>query len=136
MKSKKLWIIFAIVGGVLLSGLFLFPPRNQQQVGSTFGKTPDGYGAWYAYMKKQGYEIEQLQKSEDKFLSQKRSRATTLLRVYPDFSHIYISEDLGKWVRQGNRVVLVGVKTSATNAPFNSQLNTDQGQVTIETKRR
>ncbi len=136
MKSAKLWIILAIVGGVLLLGLFLFPPRSREQVGSTFGKTPDGYGAWYAYMKKQGYEMEQLQKSEDKFLAQKRSKATTLLRVYPDFTYIYIGQELEKWVRQGNRVVLIGIKTPATNAPFQGSFNTAQGVVTIETKRR
>lgn len=136
MKSKQIWILLGIIFGLFLLILVLFPPRNTNQVGSTFGKNPDGYGAWYAYMKNKGYAIEQLQKSENKFLAKSPPAPTTLLRISPNFFNVYLSKELEKWVEDGNRIVFVGVRTPATEAPFKSTFNTAQGEVTIETRRR
>ncbi len=136
MKSKQIWILLGIITGLLILISVLFPPTNPSQSGSTFGKNPDGYGAWYAYMKKQGYGIEQLQKSEQNFLESPSTKPTTLVRVYPELFLPYASKELNDWVSKGNRIVLLGVRGNATKAPFKSNFNTDQGEVTIETKRR
>ncbi len=136
MKSKQIWILLGIIMGLLILISVLFPSTNPSQSGSTFGKNPDGYGAWYAYIKKQGYTIEQLQKSEQKFLESPPTKPTTLVRVYPELSFPYVSKELIEWLKKGNRIVLLGVRGNATKAPFRSNFNTEQGEVTIETKRR
>lgn len=136
MKAKRLWLIAVVILGSLVLLTILFPPRSTLQGGSTFSKFPDGYGAWYAYMKREGYDIQQWQKSEEKFIENLPPQPSTLLRIYPYFSYPYISDSLLKWIEEGNCVVLVGLYTPATNAPFSATFRTEQGLVKIETKRR
>jgi len=135
MKANRHWIILGIIGVAILLMAVLFPVRSPEQTGSTFSKTPDGYGAWYAYMKQQGYPIVQLQKDVQKFIAQAPTKGTTLVRIMPDLPP-YTDPELSDWIEQGNRLVLLGIEVPATKAPFKSSFTTDQGEVIIETKRR
>ncbi|MCS6959912.1 MAG: DUF4350 domain-containing protein [Pseudanabaenaceae cyanobacterium SKYGB_i_bin29] len=136
MKNKRLWIVIGIIVATLVIATVLFPPRNTLQTGSTYSKFPDGYGAWYRYMKDQGYDIKQWRKSEAKFLENPPKQNATLVRVYPELSYGYVIDKLVDWVKAGNCLVMVGLFAPASNAPFDSHFATNQGLVKVETKRR
>lgn len=140
-KSRRyIWLIGIL--SLLLIGILLLsaPASNRINSGSTWGNAPDGYGAWYAYMEAQGAEIKRWQRPLSELIEQAESSSgpATLIRVIPpaivlDFVSEAQSDD---WVDKGNRLIVLRQQEAVTEAPFRSQIDSANGKVTVETRRR
>lgn len=141
---KRRWKYLAIAALVLLVLTGLFAPQRGNQIlyGSTYGRAPSGYGAWYQYMADQGTPIERWQKPLETFIAEQGSDdgPVTLLQVgeSPIWIEDYAKnqEDLEVWLTQGNRLITLRTQGEVTSAPPRSEIETPLGAVTIETRRR
>jgi hypothetical protein len=142
-KLLRRWQFWAAL--VVLVALFLAPYQGSKQLsGSTYGRGPDGYGAWYAYMQKGGQKpeakpvgkgrlpIERWQKNVGALPGQN----VTLLQIYPDWVPDRLSSQLEAWVSKGNTLIRLGVSSPISPAAFRSVLSSRAGAVRIETQRR
>lgn len=135
MKRAKrfLWLGGIAIAVIALLTLIAAPNTSYISNGSTYNRAPDGYGAWYAYMQKQAAKIERWQKPVEQI---RAKSPVTLLRV----NHQLIPPTLGteddKWVKQGNTLVILGVKGAATEADFSTLQDSPVGNIKIETSRR
>jgi len=133
LSKRRLSIITALLVAFFL--LVVFTPSNNQQksLGSSYNYSPDGYAAWYQYMSEQGRTIQRWQKPLSE-LSKYSSQSTVTLLIVSDFSDLEPNNltELEEWIKQGNRLVLLGFPSFATAAPF----TTLHQQVKIETTRR
>ena len=146
--SRRTWIIGTLVA--LLLGLLLLvaaPAANRIASGSTWGTAPDGYRAWYEYMASNGTSVERWQRPLEELLDEDLSdndsaetdTSATLLVVLPQVlnsSRFFILDQLYDWFEAGNQVVMLSSQQPVTAASFSSQISSDAGAVTIETRRR
>lgn len=141
---KRRWKYWAIAAFVLLLLTLLFAPQKSNSIlyGSTYGRAPSGYGAWYQYMADEGTPIQRWQKPLDIFIEEHsdRDRPVTLLQV--GGSPIWL-EDYDKnkraleaWLAQGNRLIMLQSRGEVTLAPHRSDIETPLGPVALETRRR
>lgn len=131
--GQRPWLLLAIALATLLLLTLLTAPNNPQNRGSTYGRTPDGYGAWYAYMQGQSIPINRWQRPFNGLAAQTKNQGQqTLLRVNSPPENGNITSLELDWVKQGNRLVLLGVQVPVTSAPFRSAPN----GVQIATTRR
>jgi hypothetical protein len=130
-------VLFIAIVLIALLGLtiILAPAGERLSSGSTYERGPDGYGAWYASVEQAGGKIQRWQKPETDFFKQSGS-GKTFLKVDPNGSAAFLSNPQLNWVRNGNTLIVLGKKASATNASFSESYPTEQGQVKIETTRR
>jgi hypothetical protein len=134
---------------VLLS--LLIAPQSQQRQGSTYSRAPSGYGAWYAYMEQQDLPIQRWQRPLTELFEQGnavpvKEITRTLGAPSPLPSPITLMQINGRavqfvainedWIAQGNVLILVGVRTPVSPAPFRSLLASPVGAIKIETSRR
>lgn len=131
--SRKKWLAGIAIAVIILLTLIVPPTRSKISEGSTYNREPSGYAAWYAYMEKQGVKIQRWQKP---FLKLKQSLKSPiiLIRVHPERYTIDDAEE--KWIERGNHLILLGVNTPTTEAPFSSVISSKAGKVKIETTRR
>jgi hypothetical protein len=134
-QRQKILLAGLLVGLLLLLLLFSNGTQSQRSQGSTYSRTPSGYGAWYTYMQDQGITVQRWQKPLDQLSPP--AEPMTLLRISADPSERLLSDPaLSQWLKAGNRLVYLGVKAPATQAPFRRVLSHDAGSVVIETRRR
>ncbi|HEY9620760.1 MAG TPA: DUF4350 domain-containing protein [Crinalium sp.] len=137
--SKNRWVgLGAIALIAILVLTFVMAPTAKQTSGSTYSRAPDGYGAWYAYMQQQGTPIQRWKRPYPEL---ERLKATpgsmTLLRVTSGIlSFLDLDERQSDWVKQGNRLVVLGVPAPVTHANFKSVHASPFGDVEILTRRR
>ncbi|APB34138.1 hypothetical protein GlitD10_1812 [Gloeomargarita lithophora Alchichica-D10] len=136
MRKNNRWWVIGLIILVVASGLiFLFAPAgNDLKRGSTYSRSPDGYGAWYEFMQAQGHAIERWQKPAEQLNNLEKK--ITLLRVGSDLSpygHGYTDPD---WLASGNVLIELGIETPVTGAPFTTRHPTELGDVKIQTRRR
>ena len=141
--------------GILAAGLLLFTllsaPNNPRSDGSTYSRSPEGYGAWYAYVERSGQPIDRWQKPLTALFGKEESDdlqsdvqdisdqdipdgasktnastsiRTTLIQISsePDDDSPRLDR---RWIEQGNRVILIGTrkgKTQLTQASFQSEV--------------
>jgi len=130
--NRVAWLgAIALVVIILLS--LVGATNNTTSSGSTYSRAPDGYGAWYAFMQKQGANIQRWQKPASKLPMGKEP--ATLVQIYGSLQPPFIGIE-GEWVEKGNRLVILGVRSPATAARFSTQLLSPFGQVKIDTTRR
>ncbi|WP_445301806.1 DUF4350 domain-containing protein [Microcoleus sp. K1-B1] len=138
MSKRRLWLLGAIaITAIMIITLLFAPANNKINRGSTYNRAPDGYGAWYAFMSKRGTEVHRWQKPfEDLAKNQDAKPPSTLLRIYSSLIPEGVSETEKKWVEQGNVLVILGVRTPVTPAPFSSLHPASAGEIKIDTGRR
>ena len=125
------------ITAITIVTLLFAPANNKINSGSTYNRAPDGYGAWYAFMSKRGTEVQRWQKPfEDFAKNQDAKLPTTLLRIYSKLIPEAVSDTEGKWVEQGNTLVILGVRAPVTPAPFSSLHQASAGEIKIDTGRR
>ncbi|NJN30161.1 MAG: DUF4350 domain-containing protein [Synechococcales cyanobacterium RM1_1_8] len=147
LKHRRWRVLLIGAIALLFLTLTLAPQRGNQLLrGSTYGRAPDGYGAWYQYMEDQGTPIQRWQKPLNTFLARQAEpgpgadRPITLLQV--GSSEIWADDEarereaLQAWLAQGNRLVVLQRRGEVTAAPFRTDLATPLGEVRIETRRR
>lgn len=134
IKKLDRKLVFALIAIVALVGLTLFvaPKSNRQLSGSTFSRAPDGYAAWYAYMQRQGTQIQQWKKPASEYVKQASGVNQTFVQIDPLLTARFssINED---WLKRGNTWIVLGVDSRPTEAQFTS---VQTGGVKIETSRR
>ncbi|MBE9012023.1 DUF4350 domain-containing protein [Pseudanabaenaceae cyanobacterium LEGE 13415] len=132
MKKLDRRLVFGVIALAVIIALTLFiaPRSNRITSGSTFSRSPDGYGAWYAYMQRQGTSIERWRKPTT---DQIPGTGNTMVQVDPsDAGYVEL-----KWVERGNTWIILGrPNLPATQAGFSTQHESDRGLVKIETSRR
>ena len=128
---RVLFVLIAIAVLIVLT-LFVAPRSNRQTSGSTFGRAPDGYGAWFAYMKEQGTPVQQWKKPAEEF-TEADGTGKTLLQINPVYGISGVDEN---WVSRGNTWIVLGVSAAVTEADFSTMQSSEQGQVKIDTARR
>lgn len=148
-------VLLGLLALVLL-GLLIFgaPAANHLESGSTWHRGPAGYSAWYESLVQQGVAVqrwqrpveallERLGEAEDSTVTLMQHPSTvaeTLVVVLPEVTNRRALPALlpwmPDWVEAGHRLVILGVKSSATAAPFSSTLSAPTGPVQINTRRR
>ena len=141
--------------GILATGLLLFTllaaPNNPRSDGSTYSRSPEGYGAWYAYVQRSGQPIDRWQKpltvlfgrpdypqSDVQDISDTASQTNSQTSIRATLIQISSEPDDfprldRRWIEQGNRVILIGTrkgKTQLTNATFQSEVPVNFGSPT------
>ncbi|MGI0492082.1 DUF4350 domain-containing protein [Alkalinema pantanalense CENA528] len=137
--SKRQWLWILGISVILLLGLIFLAPSNRLIDGSSYGRSPDGYAGWYAYMQQQGVKIDRWQqpyKNLVRSITKSSDRKETFLQVYGEGAVQQLPNDLIAWVSGGNRLVVLARQGKATEAPFVSSHSTPAGTVTIATTRR
>ena len=152
-KRRSRWVWFAAIGLLALALLSLFaaPHTALSQSGSTYGRAPDGYGAWYAYMQQQGAPIQRWRKPLQQLIEPEKTHEGTSIRFPAALTSqttpltlLQISPGHGlgtgtpteDWFKQGNVLVQLGIQPPLSQAPFRSLLDSPVGKVKIETSRR
>lgn len=160
IKKYRLWLGAVLV---LIVITLVFAPRTSRLMqGSTYSRSPDGYGAWYAYMQERGTPIQRWQRPLDELLKPRQpgtDHPNTVPIRFPTVEDMAVDEPLAQappapmtlvqvssglplnlfnwdWVAQGNVLVLLGVRGTVTAAPFSSTLESSAGGVRVETSRR
>lgn len=136
LSWRNPWLRRVAIALIALIVLTLFlAPNTQRGSGSTFSRAPDGYGAWYAYMADRGTPLHQWQRPLSSLLEQPEGE-TTLVRIFSPPTFTGLTLDESNWLALGNRLVVLGLKSPATAAPFTTFLQTSTGQVRVDTTRR
>ncbi len=137
IERMRLWIlggIFLLV--IILVTVFFAPNSDRNNNGSTFSKSPEGYGAWYAFMEAKGVSINRWQKPYMDLIAKPNEEQITLVRINSSMESSSNSDRELDWLKKGNRLVIVGVNYPVTNAPFSSMLESDGGKIKVDTSRR
>lgn len=142
---QRKWLLAAIaIAIVLLLTLVAAPSGDKNNDGSTYGRDPAGYGAWYEYMVDKERAIERWRKPFAEFIQDDREN-TVYLRVVTGINYQLSSPNLSEaerdWIKKGNTLIVLGVNQPATAAPFRSFLThrestLSSSQIEIETTRR
>lgn len=145
MKQRRWWIGAIVLGTIILLTLFLAPSAKNTR-GSTYGRGPDGYGAWFQFMQQQGKPGQRWQRplADLDRVSQAKAvgKARTLLQIYAgsvedEWSYSSnLSSAQQAWVDQGNTLVVLGATAPVTAAEFKTEQPHPAGAIQIETTRR
>ncbi|MBC7971251.1 MAG: DUF4350 domain-containing protein [Verrucomicrobia bacterium] len=152
-----LWAFLLIPLFVVIIFASLRAPAMQ---GSTYSRAPSGYGAWYASLQQQGIMIKRWQRPLEELLkvpslpkgeevawrdggqapvvrlSGLGDAPITLVRIANGREKLSFPIANQDWIEQGNVVILLGVRSPATKAPFSSSLPSSVGTIKVETRRR
>jgi hypothetical protein len=136
--SRRRLGVFAgiLIGVVILIILLAAPAQNKLNSGSTYGRAPDGYGAWYAFMSDRKTPVQRWQKPFKYLLKNQEGKSITFLRIYSNLSHWAMEEKDNQWIEKGNTLIILGVRGTVTEAPFSTIHESPNGRVKIETTRR
>lgn len=132
-SNRTAWIGAIALAVIIILSLFA-APNTKIYTGSTYNRSADGYGAWYAYMQQQGITIQRWQKPLDNFKTEKNP--VTLLRVNSYPREPDLSFDEREFLKSANTLIILGVKTPVTKANFHSLQQSAFGNITIATGRR
>ena len=148
MPSQRKWLLIGIAIAVVVVLTLIAAPNSsgrKNDSGSTYGRNPDGYGAWYEYMSQKEVPIERWRKPFSRLIEDD-VRGVTYVRVRSKANfRLRSSSDLTsserEWVSKGNTLVIIGEYRLATAAPFKSQISyrdrpLSDNRIEIETTRR
>ncbi len=136
-SKRRLSLIIGVIAIAFILYLFLLKPTNNQtSSGSSYNYSPDGYAGWYQYMSDKGTTIKRWQKPSEELVKATSKVPITLLRVYGNWQAVGYSQADKQWLDKGNRLVILGFRTSSTNAPFTTLISQDSSSIKIETTRR
>ncbi|MEO0836807.1 MAG: DUF4350 domain-containing protein [Cyanobacteria bacterium J06642_3] len=123
---QRKWLLIGIaIAAILLITLIVAPNSGgrKNDSGSTYGRGPDGYGAWYEYMSQREIPIERWRKPFNE-LSKEDRQNVTYVKVLSKADFLVgaknISQAESNWVKGGNTLVIIGNYQPATAAPFKS----------------
>jgi len=134
--TRRSAILLAIaLAAVVLLTLLAAPKGNLRQSGSTYGRSPDGYGAWYAVMQQQELPIQRWQKPVPPTFPGAAPQRMTLIRISNQIEPLD-SHGFEAWVAQGNVLILLGASAPVSKAPFSTTVPSSAGDVRIDTARR
>ena len=176
LSKRQIWLLSIALATLVLLSLFA-APSNRLQSGSTYGRSPDGYAAWYALMESRGVTIHRWQKPLKSLFQPTEPKTPAIETLNPNkparsdlaiatpsplrspltplpspltaastptapitLLQISNGEPLSvsslEWVGRGNVLLLLGVGTFVTKAPFESTIASPVGDIRIQTSRR
>jgi hypothetical protein len=145
MKQRRWWIT-ALVGGTIILLTLFAATTGKNTSGSTYGRSPDGYGAWYQYMQQQGTPGQRWQRPLSELTrsaTNNQSKPRTLLQIYAgveeqvlDGEKLTFRKEQETWIQQGNTLVILGIDTPVTTANFKTEHPSPTGNIKIETTQR
>lgn len=147
---QRKWLLIGIAIAVIVILTLVAAPNSggrKNDSGSTYGRNPDGYGAWHEYMSKKEVPIERWRKPFSRLIKDNIQGVTYVqIRSKADFqlskvSNPSLSSPVKQWVSQGNTLVIIGEYQPATAAPFKSLIPyrdspLSENQIEIKTTRR
>ena len=133
-RNQRVVWLGAIVLSVIILLTTIAAPNTQITSGSTYNRAPDGYGAWYAFMQDQNISIQRWQKPFSDLPTTKNP--ITLLQVNSTLKDIETYPQQEEWVKNGNNLVILGIKQPVTAAEFSTQQQSNFGKIKIDTRRR
>ena len=143
MMRRRLWIWGGIAIAVIIAlTLVAAPNSNKLMAGSTYSKEPNGYGAWYEYMLDKGTDIQRWQKPFTDFITYQsdnnQDNNLAYLKIVPPQKPnlAIVSDQEYEWVKQGNTLVILGERQSATAATFQTNQSYQDLTIAIATTRR
>ncbi|MGH2412320.1 MAG: DUF4350 domain-containing protein [Microcystaceae cyanobacterium] len=138
ISQRKLYLYGAIAIGVIILMTFLLAPTNNKlNSGSTYSRSPDGYGAWYAFMSARGTPIQRWQKPFQNLInSQNIKPPITVLKIAGALTTGELDSSTHDWIEKGNILVVLGIRQPVTEAAFSTLQNSSVGKVKIKTTRR
>ncbi len=135
-SNRWLWLSGLILAVILLLSMIAAPSSSKLNSGSTYGRAPDGYGAWYAFMQEQGATIQRWKKPFADLTTEKRPVTLLQVRASLGFPGLSLSPKQKKWVEAGNNLVILGVYQGVSGAKFSTIQRSPLGDVKIDTRRR
>ncbi len=148
MTKRQIVLLTIVLLALTLLTLFL-APGDKNLGGSTYGRSPGGYGAWYTFMEQRGTPVKRWQQPLNQLPGMTGTPPVTTIQtasptnVATNMTLLRISDDLSltdgallTWVRQGNVLILLGVRSPVTAAPFRNAIASPVGTVLVDTKRR
>jgi hypothetical protein len=135
---KQYWQLglLAIVAIVLITVISAMG-GDSRLAGSSYSIAANGYNHWYQMMLDRGVKIHRWQKSFPKLAQlPEYAQGVTLLQVQPQLEKLLITNQQQEWVMKGNTLVILGVEAPAAEIPFQTDLQSPQGRIRIETTRR
>jgi hypothetical protein len=110
---------------------------DSRQVGSSHSLAPNGYNAWYQMAVVRGIKINRWQKSFAQLAGDPNYQyRTTLLQVQPQLAKFLLTSEQQEWIEQGNTLIMLGISAPAADIPFETNIESPQGKIKIETRRR
>jgi hypothetical protein len=165
LKNRYLWLALALLVLLMGLLIFTAPATNRLETGSTWNRGPSGYSAWFESLAEEGVRINRWQRPVPQLMdllengpediegttttliqygaSQAQDDAeivSTMVVVLPEFFEEAelpsLVPWLPDWIDAGHRLVLLGVKSPATAAPFSQTIGSPFGGIEIDTRRR
>jgi hypothetical protein len=135
---KRLWWLWLMLG-LLVFVLVLAPGLGWRSSGSTYSRSPDGYGAWYNYMTQQRQiKIQRWRRPIAELVAQAETQNSpaTLIQVRPNLVISPIDDNLETWLDAGNTLIILGIQQPVSKANFSSRIPSPSGNIQIDTARR
>jgi hypothetical protein len=133
-RNQRLAWLGAIALIVIILLTTIAAPSTKITSGSTYTRSPDGYGAWYAFMQNQNISIQRWQKPFSDLPT--TENPVTLLQINSTLTSIQTYPKQKEWIAKGNNLVILGIKQPVTAAAFSTQHQSSFGKVQIDTRRR
>ncbi|WP_448527042.1 DUF4350 domain-containing protein [Parathermosynechococcus lividus] len=133
MKTPSRWRWLLLLLSVLVLvvvGVLLMTLAPSAKAGSSFDNSPWGSRQFYEYLEQQGFKVERWQRDYPNLSGQ----GHVLLQISGRLRDP--SADLAQWMADGNTLVRFYWHGEPTAAPFSYRLQTSQGSVLVETRRR
>ena len=83
LSKRQIWLLSIALATLVIISLFA-APGNRLQSGSTYGRSPSGYGAWYALMESRGVTIHRWQKPLKSLFQPSEPKTPTIETFNPD----------------------------------------------------
>jgi hypothetical protein len=110
---------------------------DSRQAGSSYSNAANGYSTWYRMMSDRGIKMHRWQRSFAQLTKNSTYQVgTILLQVNPQLEKLQLTDRQKQWVGAGNTLIVLGVAAPAREISFRSDLESDRGNVRIETTRR
>jgi Domain of unknown function (DUF4350) len=135
---KQYWqfVLLAVIAIVLFT-VVSATGGDPKQPGSSYSIAANGYGAWYQMMLDRGVKIQRWEQTFDELTEVPGyEKGVTLLQVNSQLAPFQLSPAQQEWVEQGNTIVILGVAAPAWGIPFQTDIDSPQGAIRIETTRR
>ncbi len=130
-RNPWLWLAIALATLIVLT--VVTAPNATKLEGSTYSRAPSGYGAWFEAMMELGLPVQRWQLPLNQLPT---SEDISLLRVASGLRLQELTPEERRWVEQGNRLIVLGVRSPVSEAPFITELPSEVGAVKLETTRR
>jgi Domain of unknown function (DUF4350) len=83
LSKRQIWLLAIALATLIIISLFA-APGNRLQSGSTYSRSPSGYGAWYALMESRGITIQRWQKPLKSLFQPAEPKTPTIETFNPD----------------------------------------------------